>query len=42
MSQHEHGEDDEMQSSQGFGKTLVVTRQAAEAIDRTEAAFPPS
>jgi len=32
MGQHEHSEDDEMQSGQGFGETLIVTRQAAEAV----------
>lgn len=39
MNKHEHGEDDEMQASQGFWQTFIVTCEPAKVIGPAEAAF---
>jgi hypothetical protein len=39
VDRHKHGEYAEMQTSQGFGQSLVVSGQPAEAIQPTEAAL---
>jgi hypothetical protein len=35
----EHGEDNEVQTFQGFGQALLVTRQPPETVEPAEAAF---
>jgi hypothetical protein len=42
MGKHEHGKYDEVQARQGFRQSLVVARQAAEAVDPAETTFKPS
>lgn len=39
MSEYKHGEGDDMQTSQGFGQSFVVSRQPAEAVELSKAAF---
>jgi hypothetical protein len=41
VDKHKHGEHDEMQTSQGFGQSLVVSGQSAEAeaVEPAEAAL---
>lgn len=39
MDQHEHGVYDEMQPCQGFGQSLIVSSQPAEAVEPAKAAF---
>lgn len=39
MSQHQRDEDDEMQSGEGFGQSLVVACEPAKTVGPTEAAF---
>ena len=39
VDEHKHGEYDEMQTSQGFGQSLVVSGQTAEAVEPSEAAL---
>ncbi|PXX03341.1 hypothetical protein C7399_15025, partial [Paraburkholderia tropica] len=39
VDKHKHGEYDEMQTGQGFGQSLIVSGQPAEAVQPTEAAF---
>ncbi|CAD6562278.1 hypothetical protein LMG27952_07741 [Paraburkholderia hiiakae] len=39
MDKHKHGKYDEVQAGQGFGQSLVVSGQPAEAVQPTEAAF---
>jgi hypothetical protein len=37
MNQHEHGEDNEMQTGEGFGQALVIARQSPEFVEPAEA-----
>ncbi len=39
MNKHEHGEDDEVQTSQGFGQSFVVPGEPPKAVRPTETAF---
>src|SRR6201996_9602491 len=39
MYKHEHGEDNEVQTCQGFGQALVVARQSPEPVEPAEAAL---
>ena len=39
MNDHQHGEDNEMQSGQSFREPFVVAREPSKAVEPTEAAF---
>jgi hypothetical protein len=39
VNKHKHGEYDEVQTSQGFGQSLIVSGQSSEAVEPAEAAF---
>src|ERR1700739_944606 len=39
MNEHQHGEDDEVQTCQGFGQALVVASQSPEPVEPTETAL---
>ena len=39
VHKHKHGEDDKVQASQGFGQSLVIPGQSAEAVEPAKAAL---